>query len=420
MLFETNPPHLIEETMFEVACFESNTTLNPFVKLNYTMTKKGKMKNPCEPSLIKKSSLDDLTGTINNTYHQYSFNAKCIDSQVFIDLVNWNLLENFFANLSYAPSGWQAKNGYYYNDKLTTTTTTTTTSPTSLPDSTKNITSSNTGEVTIFSTVSTTIPTTSVTEIDSTRDITSFGNSDVTTLSTISTSLSTTILIEFDTTILSIRSNSPTLLATSIIRDTPTSSSESSTPSITTSIQSSEIVSSTITTTNADHILDTTFETISTTFLGRSTTSYINVKNNKTSKKSSKTSKKSKTSTSTTSVTPLNRLPPNKKSSSRNKYIIFLLFIIGIIALMSFLLYYYQHNRNSDIKSVLDRNDSDESYDSVATQSEMDSSNEYDKETTSTHAISELSIPVKQQEQSKKSRKQNTGRIFSTLDPDAL
>ncbi|CAF4810293.1 unnamed protein product [Rotaria sp. Silwood1] len=413
MLFETNPPHLIEETMFEVVCFESNTTLNPFVKLNYTMMKKGKMKNPCEPSLIKKSSLADLTGTINNTYHQYSFNAKCIDSQVFIDLGSLNFSSTFneihtiYTIFNKQPVVCR----FIFNQSEL---------PTSLPDSTKNITSSNTGEVTIFSTVSTTIPTTSVTEIDSTRDITSFGNSDVTTLSTISTSLSTTILIEFDTTILSIRSNSPTLLATSIIRDTPTSSSESSTPSITTSIQSSEIVSSTITTTNADHILDTTFETISTTFLGRSTTSYINVKNNKTSKKSSKTSKKSKTSASTTSVTPLNRLPSNKKSSSRNKYIIFLLFIIGIIALMSFLLYYYQHNRNSDIKSVLDRNDSDESYDSVATQSEMDSSNEYDKETMSTHAISELSIPVKQQEQSKKSRKQNTGRIFSTLDPDAL
>ncbi|CAF4353281.1 unnamed protein product, partial [Rotaria sordida] len=42
------------------------------------------------------------------------------------------------------------------------------------------------------------------------------------------------------------------------------------------SIQSSEFLSSTITTTNADHLSDTTLETMSTTLLDISTTSYIN------------------------------------------------------------------------------------------------------------------------------------------------
>ncbi|CAF2641103.1 unnamed protein product [Rotaria sp. Silwood2] len=483
MLFEPNPPHLIEETMFHVNCFDNNMTLNPSLKLNYTMMKKGKIKNPCEPGLIKKTSLVDLIGTINNTDHQYSFNAKCIDSQIFINLgslnfsstsneirtiyiifnkqpvicrfifnqselvrnktcmknatltvakfcyydplldtlshaVDWNLLEIFFANPSYAPSDWQTKNGYYYNDKLLTTITTISTTtisslkPTSLPASIEDITSFSIDETTTFSTVSTTVLTTTVTETDRIEDTTSFSSSDITTLSTISTAPSITTFIEFDTTLLSTTSNNPTL-ATSIISDIFTSSIESSTPSITTSIESNEIISSIITTTDADHILNTTFETISTTLLDTSTTSPK-------SSKSSKGSKTSKISASTTSMIPLNRLPSTEKSSSRNKYIILLIFIIGIIALMSFLVYFYQHYGNNHSQSLLSHNDSDESYDSMMTQSELDPSNEYDKETTSTHATSELSIPVpQQQQQSNTSRKQNSGRIFSTFDPDA-
>ncbi|CAF3597859.1 unnamed protein product [Rotaria sordida] len=422
-LFETNPPHLIEETQVYVACFESDMILNPYLMLNYTKMKKGIIKNPCESSILSSHSLPDLTGIVNNTYHQYSFKAKCVDSQIFINLssisfsstsneihtmytkfntqpvicrfmfnqselvrnktcmmnatltvrklcyydpqlktiskeVDWNLLDNFFTNPSYAPSHWQTKNGYYYNDKLLTTT------------------------ITI----------------------------------SVSTASSPNTFTEFDTTVLSTSSHSPTL-STSIISDILTSSIESSTSIITTSIQSSEFLSSTITTTNADHLSNTTLETMSTTHLDISTTTYINVNNNTTSKKSSKSSKTSKTSTSTTSVIHLNNLPSTKKSSSRTKYIILLLSIIGIIVLISCLGYFYQNTRS---KSLLDRNDSDESYVSSMTKTELDPSNESVEKLTSTHTISKFLMPLQQQEESKSSRKQTSGLFFSKLDPDNL
>ncbi|CAF3674987.1 unnamed protein product [Rotaria sp. Silwood1] len=179
---------------------------------------------------------------------------------------------------------------------------------------------------------------------------------------------------------------------------------------ITTSIDTHEIIASTITATNADNILGDIFETRSTTRLSTSTTS----------KKSSKTSKPWKTVISTTSVISFNRLSPTEKSSSYIKYLILLFLIIGIIVLILCLLYLYRHNRNSDNESLSDRDDSDELYNSVKTQIESDSSNESVEETVSTHAVPELSIPVQQQEQSKISRKQTSGLFFSKLDPDIL
>ncbi|CAF1255454.1 unnamed protein product [Rotaria sordida] len=532
-LFETNPPHLIEETQVYVACFESDMILNPYLMLNYTKMKKGMIKNPCESSILSSHSLPDLTGIVNNTYHQYSFKAKCVDSQIFINLssisfsstsneihtmytkfntqpvicrfmfnqselvrnktcmvnatltvrklcyydpqlktiskeVDWNLLDNFFTNPSYAPSHWQTKNGYYYNDKLLTTTitisvstdktttfstvsTTISTTTVTKTDTTKSTTSFTTSETTTFLTVSTTISATTMTEVDTTEDTTSFTTTETTTFSMVSTTISTTTMTkisttpdttsfrssdittlftistasspntftEFDTTVLSTSSHSPTL-TTTIISDILTSSIESSTSIITTSIQSSEIPSSIITTTTADHISDTIFETMSTTLFDTGTTSYINVNNNTTSKKSSKSSKTSKTSTSTTSMIPLNTLSPTKESSSYIKYIIFLLSIIGIILLISCLVYLYQHHRNRSSESLLDRNDSDESYDPSTTESELDPSNESVEESTAAHTISELPILLPQLQQSKSSSKQTTGRIFSKLDPDNL
>ncbi|CAF3036280.1 unnamed protein product [Rotaria sp. Silwood2] len=422
--------------------------------------KNNKTKNLCKSGESEPHSSPDLIGTINNTYHQYPFKAECVDSKIFINLgsqsfssitdetrtlymkfdtqpvicrfqfnqsglvknktclhhlfsivtrlcyydpqfassltkVDWNLLDNFFVNASHAPSDWQ-------------TTTISSWNPTSLPDRTENITSFSTGKTTAFSMATATIPTTTITETDITEETTSFSSNDITTLSTISTAPPTTTFTEFDTTVLLTSINSSTL-ATSIINKILTSSIESSRSVILTSIDRHEILSSTITTTNADHILGNIFETTSTTLLSISKTSYINVNNNTASQNSS-----------TTSMIPLNRLPPTKVSSSHIKYLILLLSIIGIIVLISCLVYLCRHYRNSSINSLLDSKHSDEAFNSVTTQSELDPSNESVEETISTHLIPELSIPVQQQEQSKTSRKQTSGLFFSKLDSDIL
>jgi cytoskeletal protein RodZ len=111
------------------------------------------------------------------------------------------------------------------------------------------------------------------------------------------------------------------------------------------------------------------------------------------------TLKKSSKKSYLSATTPLSRNPaPPKKSSFRNILLLFVLIFCGI-GLILFFIFRYRKNRENDDISLLNRNDSDESYNSVTIESEINPS---------------------QDEQSHIDRTRKGGRMFSQLDPDAL
>lgn len=179
---------------------------------------------------------------------------------------------------------------------------------------------------------------------------------------------------------------------------------------MTSSEESNETLSSTMTMTSKHDVTNTTFIAVSTAFLNANTTSHKNIKS---STKLQKTPKSS-TIQSTTSITPLKKpLSTQKSSSPTILYLILIILFIGIIGVIIFLVFYYRKKQNSNI---LSRNNSDESYDSVATESDINPSSEYNKQTIPKHALA----PLEQLEQSKMSNTTSRGRIFTHLDPDTL
>ena len=98
-----------------------------------------------------------------------------------------------------------------------------------------------------------------------------------------------------------------------------------------------------------------------------------------------------------------NKPSTRKKSSTRSKLptVLLIVFILCIIGLVLFLIFRFYKKWQHDNKSLLDRNNSDETYDSVVNESEIDPST----------AISELS-------EMNKTRK--GGRMLSRFNPDEL
>jgi cbb3-type cytochrome oxidase subunit 3 len=107
----------------------------------------------------------------------------------------------------------------------------------------------------------------------------------------------------------------------------------------------------------------------------------------------------------------LNKKPsPNKSSSFRSILlpVLLIFFILCLIGLVLFFLFHSQRNQQNDDESLLDRNISDESFNSVEDESEIDRSTEHEIPIYANLEPSEIN----------KSRK--GGRIFSQLDPEAF
>jgi hypothetical protein len=211
--------------------------------------------------------------------------------------------------------------------------------------------------------------------------------------------------------------SSTSVLIPSIDRDTFTSLTiDNTSVIISTASENSLTVSSTIESTGLDHIFITDLE-IATTIFSNVDTTFIKIVNNSTSLQKvpnaskitstalkvptnkSGTLKKSSKKSYLSATTPLSRNPaPPKKSSFRNILLLFVLIFCGI-GLILFFIFRYRKNRENDDISLLNRNDSDESYNSVTIESEINPS---------------------QDEQSHIDRTRKGGRMFSQLDPDAL
>ncbi|CAM4750127.1 unnamed protein product [Rotaria magnacalcarata] len=357
---------------------------------------------------------------------EYAIESICFyypRSEILSKQIDWNHIRSFFLNSSHLPMDWQLKNGYYYNSQLekistnvSTSTNLSSESPLSAPTSVSDMTSYSTIETTLLSsilittadigtTMRATYLNTNETTMTSTKQLTnSIEIDDLTTLITISTARPIASSIEFDTTVL-LTANNTSSRITSTIRDILTSSDIVSTP-----MYSSEVLVSTTT-----EISNITFDIKSTTHKMINTTSKKPTINTKTSKKISKTS-----AASTTSIVPSGKLPSNKKSSSHIQYVIIILSIIGVMTLIACLGFFYLHHQNNGTESFLDRNDSDESFSSVLTKSDLNPSSAYDEEKTLTNIVSQVPLPLKQEGQSKLFNKKSPGRIFSQIDPDSL
>lgn len=384
-IFEIEPPDLIEEFGFYIKCDEDTKLWYPYIKSKYFTNKHNKTKSLCPLPLTKilSNPLSHLTGTVNDSYDQYSFHAKCDDDKIRIKLGEQSFMSktNDSMHTLYVKFDSQPLicrlliNQTYFIQKqkcIENTNYTIKSICYYYPDLDSLSIAIDWNYIRSFFLNSSHSP-------PNWHDKKGYYYNSQT------------------------ENSSSTILQTTSIADSTSDSSFipfDSTAILTNSDSSLEMTSNIISTSVA---VDSTLTTAVTTKLCLTT-----VKNIKTSKKTVKSSIKS-----TRSNILLGKFPPKKKNpSSHMKYIIILLPVIGIIVLMLCFGFLYRHYQEIKRDSFLNRNDSDESH--------VSKSIESDDTKTSTVALLYDQIPLKQHETSKITLKHGSGRIYSQLDPDTL
>ena len=90
--------------------------------------------------------------------------------------------------------------------------------------------------------------------------------------------------------------------------------------------------------------------------------------------------------------------------------------ILCLIGAAVYFLVFHRRTNDDDSESLLERNNSDESYNTVSVESEIDPSEENAEETLPAAQPLEVSTVEKQEQPEKR----KGGRMFNKLDPDGL